>query len=595
MVLIHAIDSCLAAALLPVCLLILISGLDDLILIVVCLADSFRRRALYAPREENLRAVPEKRLAIFVPCWHEAAVIGQMIEHNISAIRYKRYDFFVGAYPNDDPTMDAVRELETRFPNVHLAVCPHDGPTSKADCLNWIYQRMLVYEENRRIRFDAVVVHDAEDLIHADSLRTTNFYLDSYHMVQIPVLALPTPLKNLTQGIYCDDFAESQIKDMRVRGLMHSFIPSNGVGAAYSRRALQRLAASAGNRIFEPTCLTEDYENGLRLHHLGCRQIFVPLRFAAADIVATREYFPSTAASAIRQRTRWVTGIALQTWERHGWSGALAQRYWFWRDRKGLYSSPLGFAANLMFAAGCLNWALARLGGRHWALLEHRLPLGLLIAICTLQVIHLGARMFCVSRVYGWPYSLGVPLRVVWGNYINASASIRALVRYGLARWRREPLVWVKTEHAYPSRGALFVHKRRLGEVLVGSNYIQPGTLAAALASQPAGVRLGEHLMRIGAISEDELYEALSLQQSVPAGRVSPLEINTNVARCLPRRVIHAWKVLPFRMVEGNLFLASPEIPTDELSRQLRDFTRLSLQFRLVTPENFEELTRCLL
>ena len=54
-------------------------------------------------------------------------------------------------------------------------------------------------------------------------------------------------------------------------------------------------------------------------------------------------------------------------------------------------------------------------------------------------------------------------------------------------------------------------------------------------------------------------------------------------------------KVLPFRMAEGNLFLASPEIPTDQLNQELRAFTRMHLQYHLVTPENFNELTRSLL
>jgi hypothetical protein len=38
------------------------------------------------------------------------------------------------------------------------------------------------------------------------------------------------------------------------------------------------------------------------------------------------------------------------------------------------------------------------------------------------------------------------------------------------------------------------------------------------------------------------------------------------------------------------MFLASPEIPTDDLTRRLRGFTRLSLRFHLVTPANFDEL-----
>ena len=68
-----------------------------------------------------------------------------------------------------------------------------------------------------------------------------------------------------------------------------------------------------------------------------------------------------------------------------------------------------------------------------------------------------------------------------------------------------------------------------------------------------------------------------------------------HIARALPRRVVRDWRVLPFRIASGNMFLASPEIPTDDLTRVLRGFTRLSLRFHLVTPQNFEELAESLL
>jgi Type II secretion system (T2SS), protein E, N-terminal domain len=71
--------------------------------------------------------------------------------------------------------------------------------------------------------------------------------------------------------------------------------------------------------------------------------------------------------------------------------------------------------------------------------------------------------------------------------------------------------------------------------------------------------------------------------------------INTNIARALPSRVVRELRVLPFRISSGNMFLASPEIPTDALTRTLRGFTRLSLRFHLVTPQNFEELAESLL
>src|SRR5580693_6955699 len=223
-------DAGVAHCLLPLAWIILISGLDDLALDTVCLGAWLRRR-LRARPSGSLRPEKnnEKNIAVFVPLWHEHAVIAGMIEHNAAAIHYQNYHFFIGGYPNDDRTLDAVRDLESRFPQVHLAVCPHKGPTSKADCLNWIYQRMLLYEEHHGARFDIVVTHDAEDLIHPEAFSFINSYADEYDMVQIPVLPLPTPMRDFVHGIYCDEFAEWQLKDMPARQLMNSFVPSNGV------------------------------------------------------------------------------------------------------------------------------------------------------------------------------------------------------------------------------------------------------------------------------------------------------------------------------------------------------------------------------
>jgi adsorption protein B len=558
------------AFLFPLGILILLSSMDDLFLDLYFVASWLRHRE----KEDFCNTgIAEKRMAIFVPLWHESVVIAGMVEHNLSAIRYKNYEFFIGAYPNDEATLDVVRDLETRYPRVHLAVCPHDGPTSKADCLNWIYQNMLLYEEEHEACFDVVVTHDAEDLIHPEALDRINRETERHGMVQIPVLPLPTPLKSWVHGVYCDEFAEWQLKDMPMRAEMGSFVPSNGVGTGYTREALDQLAIAEHNLIFEPGSLTEDYENGLRLHRLGVPQTFVPIGGAV-----TREYFPKTMRSAIRQRTRWVTGIALQTWERHGWDGGTAQKYWFWRDRKGL------------FVLGAISWALG------WSTMGHRaLSPKLFWVTAAFQIERLAVRMFCTARIYGLGFALGVPLRAFVANYINAISTLRAVWIYSSARFQGRPLAWLKTEHAYPSRNALAGHRRKLGAVLAGSGYISEDTLADALSEQPVGVRLGEFLLARGDITEQELYEALSLQQTVPAGELAPDRVDALVTRLLPRRLVRDWKVLPYQISGGNLFLASPEVPSDEMTRAVRGFTRLSLRFYLVTPANFESLVRLLL
>ena len=594
------VDGAVAVCLVALAVWVLVNGLDDLVLDIACacswLAAKFSRRAAFrTPSEAELDSVPQQRIAVFVPLWKEHRVIQKMVEHNLAVNRYRNWDIFIGAYPNDGPTLAAVHEAQKRLRNVHLAVCPHDGPTSKADNLNWIYQRMLLMEEEKGVRFDMIVTHDAEDIIHPDALRLLNYFGARYDMVQIPVLALPTPARELTHGVYCDEFAEFQTKDLRAREVLGGFIPSCGVGTGFKREALEKLAAAHSNRIFEPACLTEDYENGFRLHRLGCSQFFVPVYRAGGGFVATREYFPRTFRSAVRQRTRWITGIALQSWQRHGWRETAAQLYWFWRDRKPLIGNLAAPLSNVLFLYGALTWLWSRQTGGPWGLADVAQSPALHYIFCGtlgLQLFHMGIRAFCSARIYGWPFALGVPVRALWGNWINCCATVMAYCRYFSAVARGRPLVWLKTEHAYPNRAALIESKQKLGEVLVWCQYLSPEDLEQALAAKPAATRLGEYLRAHGKITEEDLYEALSLQQQVPYGKPEAAAISRSITRSLPADVVKRWKVLPFKVAAGNLFVASAELPSDQLHEELRKFSTLEIRFHLVTPREFEELAQ---
>jgi bacteriophage N4 adsorption protein B len=579
------------AALLPLSVCLLASSLDDLVIDLLWLRRLIRRVPYNPPPE-----AAERRTAILIPLWHEHDVIAGMLEHNLAAIRYANYEIFVGAYPNDAATLSAVRELESRHRRVHLALVPHDGPTVKADCLNWIYQYILLYEELNQDRFESLVIHDAEDLIHPESLRLINRHLSRSDMVQVPVLPLATPLREWTHGLYCDDFAQSQARDLQTRVEFGGFLPGCGVGTGFRRAALERLAEADSNQIFHPSCLTEDYENGLRLHELGSRQEFLPLFRERGAPVATREFFPRTVRSAVRQRTRWVLGNALQTWQRHGWPGTLRQKYFLWRDRKGLFGNPLSLLCTGILLYGLLSLLASAVTGGPWRLSHQIHSVPGLMPLCWLNslllVERIAARSVTVARIYGWRFAAGVPLRMLWGNWINFRATERALFAFARALWLKEPLRWIKTQHAFPSRGALVSHKRRLGEILVGSEYLSQEALDAALATQRAGTRLGEHLMELGLLTEDELYEALSLQQNLPWEPVDPNHVSREVARALPARIVQQWKVFPFRVAANRLEVASPELPSDDMQRALERLTRLEIGYKLVTPSNFEELTR---
>jgi len=594
------LDAWVAACLGPLAVWLLLSGLDDLFVDLVWLGDVLRRR-LGAPRdsplpdEETLASVPQKLIAVLVPLWREHRVIVQMLERNLAACRYQRFEIFVGCYPNDEPTIAAVREVATRHPRVHLVCCPHDGPTSKADCLNWVYASMLRYEQEHNVRFEIIVTHDAEDWMHPLALSWSNYFAEHYEMVQIPVLPLPTPARRFTHGVYCDEFAEFQTKDIPARLLLGAALPSNGVGTAFRRHALDHLASLHGGCVFDPQALTEDYAAGLRLHELGYRQYFLGIKFWQGSPTATREYFPRAYRAALRQRTRWITGIALQGWKQFGWRGKLPQIYFLWRDRKGLIGNPVTLLVNAVFLYGASSWICASLSGQPWVL-GQLVPWNWLLHLTlALQVWRAGLRGAMVARIYGWRFATLSPLRIFWANWINAAATLVALVRYARAGLHRRPLAWDKTEHRYPQKATLAEVRPRLGELLVRWGWMEQGELEQVLAAKPEQVRLGEYLVGLRRLSEWQVYRALSVQQNLPLERLHPREVPRRVARALPAAVVRRWKVLPFKVAHGNLFVASPELPSEEVEEELRRFTRLEIRFHLVAPSDFAELERALI
>lgn len=590
------LDRWIACLLAPLAYWVLCNGIDDLFLAFAALCcrlqpifsrDPGRR----TPSEADLDAVPPRPMAVFVALWHEHRVIQKMIDNNVTKLRYPNCDFFIGVYPNDGPTVAAVREAMKRYPNVHLSLSPHDGPTSKADNLNWIYQRMLLHEEKTGVRFEMILTHDAEDLIDPDALRWINYYAQWNDMVQIPVLALPTPLGELSHGVYCDEFAEFQFKDMPARQFLGGFIPSNGVGTGFSRHALESIADTSSNRIFEPGSLTEDYENGFKIRRLGLRQKFIPINFREGRPIATREFFPREFGTAVRQRTRWIMGITLQSWEYRSARDTLGQLYWFWRDRKGLAGNLITPLTNILFVYGAATWGYAHAAHRPWLLAR---DLARFFAIykagLTMQAIQTAIRAGCSARVYGWRFACGVPMRVLAGNVINSYATARAICIYTKAKIHGQPLRWVKTEHAYPNRAALQTERKSLSEILTGSQRITPEQLEAARASLPAGQRIGEYLVTQGLLAEADLYAALSLQNDLPLGK--PDEVSVPVTRSLPAAVSRKWRVLPFRIAAGELYVAGAELPDEEMQKDIRRFSSLEIRFHLVTPSEFEELAQ---
>ena len=181
----------------------------------------------------------------------------------------------MGTYPNDPGTQREVEIVREKVDNVHRIVCPKDGPTNKADCLNWIYQGIKNFEEENHLQFAIFVMEDSEDIIHPLTLKLFNYLIPRKDMVQLTVLPLPAKWYRFTEGHYTDEFSENHYKNLVVREFLSGSVPSAGVGCAFSRRAIELIASLNHNQLFSIDSLTEDYDIGLRLQPYGMKQIFV--------------------------------------------------------------------------------------------------------------------------------------------------------------------------------------------------------------------------------------------------------------------------------------------------------------------------------
>lgn len=442
----------------PLAVWVFASGLDDLV-IDLSWFWLLLRQGLGSRSPQCAQRKGEPRIAILAPCWQESDVLERMLQRNLGNIQYRNYDIWIGLYPNDESSMCAVTNASRLSEKIHWVVGSRPGPTTKADNLNQLIRGILAREKRMGLRYDVFLFHDAEDVIHPLELREAAAQLERRHMVQLPVLPLAMPAWALTHGVYADEFAEFHSKDLRVRSAFGGFIPSAGVATALRRDVIEKLRILRGDEALNPRSLTEDYFLGLEVQRMGFRQVFSYASDPVTEeLIASRSYFPDTFKTAVRQRTRWITGNNLQAWERFGWRAGPRQLYWFWRDRKGLLNQLPNLLAAGLFLFGLLRWLWSYFAGTPWTIgadiAQRPWMAALLGANAGLVLWRLAVRTGFGWSVYGWRHAALAPLRMPWANVINFCASFLALRGFLRAKFGKKPLHWAKTAHSFPDAKA---------------------------------------------------------------------------------------------------------------------------------------------
>ena len=391
---------------------------------------------------------PEKPdfIAIFVPAWDEASVIASMLKATLKRIDHPNYRIFVGHYRNDPATAAAI--LSVADERIEAVCVEADGPTTKADCLNHLYDALIAYETVTGTSAKAIVLHDAEDLVHPLELSLFDQLIDRAGVIQLPVLPLVDPSSRWISGHYCDEFAEAHIKEMVVREAVGASIPLAGVGCAISREPLARLAAMHEGHPFAGGSMTEDYELGLRIGALGLKTMFVRIPATPGDrsVVASRGHFPSSLGSAVRQKARWLGGIALAGWDRLGWGAGIGERWMRLRDRRGPLAAVLLIAAYGVALLWSQLWLAEALGAPVQARLDPAL-VTLLTVNGWLLAWRILMRACFTASAYGFAQGLMSIPRLVVGNVIAVLAACRAIAIHAGGGAKR----WDKTRHIFPA------------------------------------------------------------------------------------------------------------------------------------------------
>src|SRR5271157_3698411 len=103
----------------------------------------------------------------------------------------------------------------------------------------------------------------------------------------------------------------------------------------------------------------------------------------------------------------------------------------------------------------------------------------------------------------------------------------------------------------------------KLGEMLLKENLITPDQLKQALEHQKAnGGRLGNSLVRLGFMSDEEVMAVLSRQYGVPSINLDCFEVDPGVTRLIPMDTALKFQVLPLSRVGSSLTLAMSD-PTN--------------------------------
>ena len=124
-----------------------------------------------------------------------------------------------------------------------------------------------------------------------------------------------------------------------------------------------------------------------------------------------------------------------------------------------------------------------------------------------------------------------------------------------------------------------FVSKRKLGELLIESGLLTIDKLKDALEAQKStGKRLGEALIDMKIISEEEMAFSLAMQLKIPFIDLTDYSIKDDILDCIPEEVCQKFKCIPLSMKNSILDVAMADPLDLHIMKDLQFITGYNIQ-----------------
>ena len=133
-------------------------------------------------------------------------------------------------------------------------------------------------------------------------------------------------------------------------------------------------------------------------------------------------------------------------------------------------------------------------------------------------------------------------------------------------------------------------HPQKLGEILIHYKVITPEQLKEGLKIQKnKGKRIGEILIDLGRVTQDEINWVLGKQLSLPYVQVNVDNIDIQLSKNISEDILKKFKVIPIMELNDELVVAMADPTDEEAIEMIKEVTERKLKIVLASFENIDE------